>query len=140
VRRYYLELSEKTSMCFTSVKVGHLLCMWFGSSSWSFFGGNISVNNQSLACCINKLRSASFLDVLEIGAQRTVRFRGREMEKALNRQRVLLQHLQPTSSFPTGSTQTHESAALSVSLFPFMKTVGLSLQYIVFHCLFFYWF
>nr|UOI39549.1 3-ketoacyl-CoA thiolase [Betula platyphylla]UVJ47668.1 3-ketoacyl-CoA thiolase [Betula platyphylla] len=38
------------------------------------------------------------------------------MEKALNRQRVLLQHLQPTSSFPSLSTQTHESAALSASI------------------------
>ncbi|XP_018840741.1 3-ketoacyl-CoA thiolase 2, peroxisomal-like [Juglans regia] len=37
------------------------------------------------------------------------------MEKALNRQRVLLQHLQPTS-FSSHPLQTHESAALSASI------------------------
>lgn len=49
------------------------------------------------------------------------------MEKAVNRQRVLLQHLQPApfSSYPP---QDHESTALSVSSFPFMKTVRLCPQ------------
>lgn len=41
------------------------------------------------------------------------------MEKAHNRQRVLLRHLLPNSSFSSAPPETHQSAALSVSLYPF---------------------
>lgn len=41
------------------------------------------------------------------------------MEKVINRQKVLLQHLQPISNSSSSPETTHESADLSVSLFLF---------------------
>lgn len=54
--------------------------------------------------------------------------RERKMEKAVNRQKVLLGHLQPSSSSSSSLSQSHESACFSVSCFWFI------LAYLVYVC------